>query len=70
MAGAAFVWEALSVIIQVTSYKTRGGKRVFRCSPIHHHFHLGGWSEQQVVTRFWVLSVVCAMMALVSIKLR
>ena len=46
------------------------GKRIFRCSPIHHHFHLAGWSEQQVVTRFWILGVVFAMIALVSLKLR
>ncbi len=68
--GGVFFMELASVIIQVGYFKWTKGRRVFRCSPIHHHFHLGGWSEQQVVTRFWVLSVVFAMMALVSIKLR
>ncbi|MHC4218965.1 MAG: phospho-N-acetylmuramoyl-pentapeptide-transferase [Planctomycetota bacterium] len=68
--GGVFFMEMASVIIQVGYFKWTKGSRVFRCSPIHHHFHLGGWSEQQVVTRFWVLAVVCAMAALVSIKLR
>ncbi len=68
--GGVFFLELASVIIQVAYFKWTGGRRVFRCSPIHHHFHLGGWSEQQVVTRFWILGVVCAMIALVSVKLR
>ncbi len=68
--GGVFFLEMFSVILQVGYFKWTGGKRILRCSPIHHHYHLGGWSEQQVVTRFWVLSVVCAMLALVSVKLR
>lgn len=68
--GGVFFMEMLSVMLQVSYFKWTKGKRIFRCSPIHHHFHLGGWSEQQVVTRFWVLAVVFAMVALVSIKLR
>lgn len=68
--GGVFFMEMASVIMQVGYFKWTKGKRIFRCSPIHHHFHLGGWSEQQIVTRFWVLSVVLAMIALVSIKLR
>jgi phospho-N-acetylmuramoyl-pentapeptide-transferase len=68
--GGVFFMEMASVILQVGYFKWTRGKRILRCSPIHHHFHLGGWSEQQVVTRFWVLAVVCAMIALVSIKLR
>ena len=68
--GGVFFMEMASVIIQVAYFKSTKGQRVFRCSPVHHHFHLGGWSEQQVVTRFWVLAVVFAMIALVSIKLR
>jgi phospho-N-acetylmuramoyl-pentapeptide-transferase len=59
-----------SVVLQVAYFKYSGGKRIFRCSPIHHHFQLGGWSETQVVVRFWLLTVVLAMLALVSIKLR
>jgi phospho-N-acetylmuramoyl-pentapeptide-transferase len=62
--------EMASVMLQVGFFKWTKGRRIFRCSPIHHHFHLGGWSEQQVVTRFWILGVVFAMIALVSIKLR
>lgn len=65
-----FFMEMASVMLQVGYFRWTGGKRIFRCSPIHHHFHLGGWSEQQVVTRFWVLAVVFAMIALVSLKLR
>lgn len=57
--GGLFVIEALSVIIQVISFKTRG-KRVFRMSPIHHHFELGGWSEWRVVVTFWLVSVLFA----------
>lgn len=68
--GGIFFIEMGSVILQVAYFKWTGGKRIFRCSPIHHHFHLAGWSEQQVVTRAWVLAVVLAMIALVSIKLR
>ncbi len=68
--GGVFFLEMLSVILQVGYFKWSGGNRIFLCSPIHHHFHMGGWSEQQVVTRFWVLAAVFAMAALVSIKLR
>jgi len=68
--GGIFFIEMASVIMQVAYFKWTGGRRIFRCSPIHHHFHLAGWSEQQVVTRAWVLAVVFAMIALVSIKLR
>ncbi len=57
--GGLFVIEALSVIIQVISFKARG-KRVFRMSPIHHHFELGGWSEWRVVVTFWLVSVLFA----------
>ncbi len=68
--GGVFYMEMLSVIVQVGYFKATRGRRIFRCSPVHHHFHLGGWSEQQVVTRFWVLGVAFAMVALVSLKLR
>jgi len=68
--GAIFFMEMASVILQVGYFKYSGGKRIFRCSPIHHHFHLGGWSEQQVVVRFWVLAVAFATLALVTIKMR
>jgi phospho-N-acetylmuramoyl-pentapeptide-transferase len=68
--GGVFVIEALSVVLQVSYYKYTGGKRIFRCTPIHHHFHLGGWTETQTVTRFWLLSALFAAFALATIKLR
>ncbi|MBQ4471760.1 MAG: phospho-N-acetylmuramoyl-pentapeptide-transferase [Alphaproteobacteria bacterium] len=69
IAGAIFVVEALSVMIQVGSFKLRG-KRVFLMAPIHHHFEKLGWSETTVVTRFWIISIVLALMALATLKLR
>lgn len=68
--GGVFVIEALSVIIQVGYFKATGGKRVFRCAPIHHHFHLSGWSETQTVVRFWLVAAMCAGAGLASLKLR
>ncbi|MDY7109509.1 MAG: phospho-N-acetylmuramoyl-pentapeptide-transferase [Planctomycetota bacterium] len=68
--GGIFFMELASVIMQVGYFKWTKGRRIFRVAPIHYHFHLGGWSEQQVVVRFWVLAVALAMAALVSIKLR
>ena len=67
--GFVFVVEALSVILQVASFKTRG-VRIFRMSPIHHHFELGGWSERKVVYVFWAVSLVMALLgiALLSMK--
>ena len=67
--GFVFVVEALSVILQVASFKTRG-VRIFRMSPIHHHFELGGWSERKVVYVFWAVSLVTALLgiALLSMK--
>lgn len=70
IAGGVFVMEALSVIIQVGYFKWTRGGRFFRCAPVHHHFHLGGWSEPQTVIRFWLLGAVFAGFALASIKLR
>jgi phospho-N-acetylmuramoyl-pentapeptide-transferase len=68
--GGVFVIEAASVMIQVGYYKATGGKRVFRCSPLHHHYHLGGLTETQVVTRFWLVAALFAAFALLTIKLR
>ncbi|PWV95463.1 phospho-N-acetylmuramoyl-pentapeptide-transferase [Paenibacillus cellulosilyticus] len=62
--GGVFVFEMLSVIIQVTSFKLRG-KRVFKMSPIHHHFELSGWSEWRVVTTFWIVGFILAAIGLV-----
>jgi phospho-N-acetylmuramoyl-pentapeptide-transferase len=69
LVGGLFVLEALSVLIQVASYKLRG-KRVFRMAPLHHHFELLGWNETQVVVRFWIISVVFALAGLATLKLR
>lgn len=68
--GGVFVIEAASVLIQIFYYKSTGGKRFFRCAPIHHHFHLGGWTETQTVMRFWLLAALFAAGALATIKLR
>jgi phospho-N-acetylmuramoyl-pentapeptide-transferase len=67
--GGIFVMEASSVIIQVISFKSTG-RRVFLCSPIHHHFQLKGWAETQVVVRFWILSLIFAVCGLATLKLR
>jgi phospho-N-acetylmuramoyl-pentapeptide-transferase len=69
LVGGLFVLEALSVMIQVLSFKLRG-KRVFRMAPLHHHFELLGWAETQVVTRFWIIAVVFALAGLSTLKLR
>ena len=70
LVGGIFVLEAVSVIMQVGYFRATGGKRIFLCSPIHHHFHLKGWSEQQVVVRFWLISALCAAFGLATVKLR
>ena len=67
--GGIFVIEALSVIIQVASFKLTG-KRVFRMAPLHHHFELIGWSESKIIVRFWIASLVFALFALTTLKLR
>lgn len=68
--GGVFVIEAMSVILQVSYFKMTGGKRLFRMSPIHHHFHLKGWPEPKVVVRFWLVAMIFAIMAMISLKLR
>jgi phospho-N-acetylmuramoyl-pentapeptide-transferase len=67
--GGIFVVEALSVMIQVASFKLTG-RRVFLMAPIHHHFEKIGWPEQQIVVRFWIVSIILALVALSSLKLR
>lgn len=61
--------EAISVILQVGSYKIRK-KRIFKMAPIHHHFELKGWSEPKVIVRFWIISIVLSILALATLKLR
>ena len=68
--GGVFVIELFSVVLQVTYFRYTGGKRLFRCAPIHHHFHLAGWSEPQVVVRFWLLAAAFAALALATLKIR
>lgn len=68
--GGVFVMELISVVLQIGYFRYTGGKRLFRCAPIHHHFHLAGWSEPQVVVRFWLLAAVFAAIALATLKIR
>jgi len=68
--GAVFVAEALSVIIQVLSFRLRSGRRVFKMAPLHHHFELSGWAESKVVTRFWIMGVIAAVISLSTLKIR
>jgi len=67
--GGLFVIEAMSVILQVASYRLRG-KRIFRMAPLHHHFELAGWPEQKVVIRFWIVALIFSLLSLSTLKLR
>ncbi|MCM8824690.1 MAG: phospho-N-acetylmuramoyl-pentapeptide-transferase [Candidatus Omnitrophica bacterium] len=67
--GGIFVMEALSVVVQVISFRTRK-KRVFKMTPLHHHFELLGWKESQVVVRFWILAIIFALFTLITLKIR
>ncbi|MEM7012669.1 MAG: phospho-N-acetylmuramoyl-pentapeptide-transferase [Verrucomicrobiota bacterium] len=69
LVGGVFVIEAMSVILQVASFKMRG-KRIFRMAPIHHHFELMGWKETKVIVRFWILAIMFALAALATLKIR
>ncbi len=69
LVGGIFVLEAMSVMIQVASFKLTG-KRVFKMAPLHHHFELVGWSEPKVITRFLIVAIVCALCSLATLKLR
>jgi len=66
--GGVFVVEALSVILQVMSYKYRNKKRLFLCSPLHHHFEYKGWAETKVVMRFWIIGLILAIIGIASLK--
>ncbi|HMF75986.1 MAG TPA: phospho-N-acetylmuramoyl-pentapeptide-transferase [Bryobacteraceae bacterium] len=68
--GGVYVMEALSVILQVGSYKLRNGKRIFKMAPIHHHFEALGWPESKVIVRFWIVGLIMAGFALTTLKLR
>ena len=67
---AVFLWEIISVVIQVSYFKSTKGKRVFRCAPYHWHLHMGGWPETKIVARAWIVTVIAVAVALGSIKLR
>jgi phospho-N-acetylmuramoyl-pentapeptide-transferase len=68
--GGIFIIEALSVVLQVGSYKLRNGKRIFKMAPLHHHFEQLGWSESKIIVRFWIGALVFALFALTTLKLR
>ena len=68
--GGIFVAEALSVMLQVTWFRRTGGKRLFRMAPLHHHFELTGWSETQVVVRFWIIGILLLLLGMSSLKLQ
>ena len=68
--GGIFIIEALSVLLQVGSYKFRNKKRIFKMAPLHHHFEQLGWSESKVIARFWILALIFAPLALTTLKLR
>jgi len=70
LVGGIFVMEALSVIMQVGYFKVSGGKRIFLMAPFHHHFEKKGWQEPKVVVRFWIVSIILALVALATLKLR
>lgn len=70
LAGGIFVAEALSVILQVGSYKLRDKKRIFLCAPLHHHFEYLGWPETKVVVRFWIIGLILAVISIISLKLQ
>lgn len=67
--GGIFVLETISVITQVISFKLTG-RRIFRMAPIHHHFELKGWSESKVIVRFWIISIILALVSLATLKIR
>ncbi|HEX2833297.1 MAG TPA: phospho-N-acetylmuramoyl-pentapeptide-transferase [Thermoanaerobaculia bacterium] len=69
LVGGLFVLEAMSVILQVASFKLTG-RRIFKMSPLHHHFELSGWKETKVVVRFWIIAIIFAMVSLATLKLR
>ncbi|MFO7965027.1 MAG: phospho-N-acetylmuramoyl-pentapeptide-transferase [Desulfobacterales bacterium] len=70
LVGGLFVIEALSVIFQVGFFKMSNGRRIFRMAPLHHHFELKGWAEPKVIVRFWIISIVLALLSMSTLKLR
>ena len=70
LAGGLFVIETLSVTLQVAYFRYSGGKRLFKMAPLHHHFELKGWTESKIIIRFWIISVLFALMSLSVLKIR
>jgi len=70
LVGGLFVFEAFSVITQVTYFKITGGQRIFRMAPAHHHFELKGWHESKVTVRFWIIAIILALLSIGTLKLR
>jgi phospho-N-acetylmuramoyl-pentapeptide-transferase len=73
--GGVFVWEAVSVMLQVSYYRwtknrTGTGQRIFKMAPIHHHYELKGWPESRVVIRFWIIGILLALFSLTTFKIR
>jgi phospho-N-acetylmuramoyl-pentapeptide-transferase len=69
LCGGIFVLEAVSVMMQVASFKLTG-KRIFKMAPLHHHYELKGWAEPKVIVRFWIISIILALATLATLKLR
>ena len=67
--GGIFVVEAISVILQVASFKLTG-KRLFKISPLHHHLQLSGWNESKIIIRFWIAAIILALLTLTTLKIR
>lgn len=70
LTGGVFVMEALSVIMQVLSYRYRNKKRIFLCAPLHHHFEFKGWPETKVVLRFWIIALILGLIGIISVKIQ
>jgi phospho-N-acetylmuramoyl-pentapeptide-transferase len=70
LVGGIFVFETISVILQVAYFKITGGQRIFRMAPIHHHFELKGWPESKVTIRFWIIATILALLSIGTLKLR
>ena len=68
--GGIFVIEAMSVILQVISFRYCGKRRIFKCAPLHHHFEFKGWPEPKVVVRFYVIGIALALISMMSLKLQ
>ena len=67
--GGIFVAEAVSVILQVASFKLTG-RRIFKVAPLHHHFQLCGWKESKIIIRFWIVGIILALLTLTTLKIR